>query len=75
MIPPSGIHDATCSFLCKDVRTTCEHRCTVCAAKKRCPFCHAPPDHPCMTVLYEEHVEHGNGKKHTHFHAGRVKQS
>jgi len=33
-IPPSGRHDPTCEFLCKDVKPTCVHACKVCDAKK-----------------------------------------
>jgi hypothetical protein len=34
-IPPSGTHDATCSFVCKAPlpRGSCVHSCTVCDAK------------------------------------------
>ena len=41
---------------------------------RRCSFCHAPPRQPCRTVLYEEHVEHGNGKEHEQPHAARLKK-
>lgn len=40
-IPPSGAHDATCAFLCKDPRACArackedEHSCKVCDAKAR----------------------------------------
>lgn len=73
-LPISGVHDVRCKLVCKDPKDSCEHRCALCGSKQRCPFCHAPPDHPCMTVLYEEHVQYGGGKKHTHFHAARTKQ-
>jgi hypothetical protein len=38
-----------------------------------CTFCHAPPGEPCRTVLYEEHIEHGNGEVHEQPHAARMK--
>jgi hypothetical protein len=33
-IPPSGLHDLTCEYLCKDVKPTCVHACKVCDAKR-----------------------------------------
>lgn len=74
MIPESGKHDDTCEFLCSMPSGVCQHSCSVCALKKKCTFCHAPPGQPCRTVLYEEHVEHGNGKEHAIPHSARREQ-
>jgi hypothetical protein len=34
-IPPSGVHDATCEFLCKNPSPSCSHACSVCDAKAK----------------------------------------
>lgn len=33
-IPPGGLHDPTCEYLCKDVKPACVHACKVCDAKR-----------------------------------------
>lgn len=33
-IPPSGLHDPSCQFLCRDPRPGCVHACSVCDVKR-----------------------------------------
>ncbi len=33
-VPPSGVHDASCAFLCKAPKAECAHSCGVCDAKR-----------------------------------------
>lgn len=34
-VPPSGIHDATCAYLCRTPGCTTNHACAVCDAARR----------------------------------------
>lgn len=34
-IPPSGKHDPTCEFLCREPKSSCKHSCEACDVKKR----------------------------------------
>jgi len=57
-IPPSGLHDPTCEFLCKNVLTTCAHTCKVCDAKRKTdavqPAQRAPNPMECLVDAQSE---------------------